>query len=62
MKEEWGRQKDEGGRMRDEGGLNCRNIPFHIALVDDEAIFCKRIRNFLLKKSYSIDTFLTGSV
>jgi len=41
--------------------LNCRNIPFHIALVDDEAIFCKRIRNFLLKKSYSIDTFLTGT-
>ena len=39
---------------------NCKNVPFNIALVDDEPIFCKRIRNFLLKKSYSIDTFLTG--
>ncbi|MBT8763433.1 sigma-54-dependent Fis family transcriptional regulator [Desulfohalobiaceae bacterium Ax17] len=40
--------------------LNSKNTPFNVALVDDEVIFCKRIRNFLLKKSYSIDTFLTG--
>ena len=47
--------------MKDEKELNKSNIPFHIALVDDETIFCKRIRNFLLKRSYSIDTFLTGA-
>ena len=46
MKEEWERQKAEGGRMKDEKELNKNNVPFHIALVDDEEIFCKRIRNF----------------